>query len=120
MKSKSLKYFIPLMGILLIGALAFSACSTEKDNIEIEQPLFTFEWSTGGMLQTTKVMTDKEWSINPGYEEWIIPAKSETRFIVVGVKDNNSGAPRKGEIVIKCGNATAVLKVEQDGKIAAE
>ena len=120
MKFKLLKQLVLFICVICLGVVTFSSCSDDDDNIVIEQPTLTFKGVTGGEFQTTKVITDKEWSIREGHEDWIIPEKSEDKFIVIGVKDNPNATSREGKVVLVSGNATATVHVKQDGKETEE
>lgn len=113
-----LKRFAPLMIVLLLGILFFSGCSSGDDHIEIEQPNLTFEGVTGGEWQTTKVLTDGDWKIQPDHEDWITAVKQDGIFIVISVEDNTEETQRKGEVVLSSGSAKAVLTVWQEGAVA--
>jgi len=121
MKLKPFKQLAFFLGVLCLGLTTLSACSDDddpKDSVMIEQPTLTFEAVTDGVLQTTKVSADKEWSIRKNHENWITAQKSEGKFIVIGVSDNTGTGAREGKVVVECGKATATLTVKQAAKKA--
>ena len=113
---KKLNYLAFAFSVFILSVITLSGCSSDDDsNITLETNKFTFKAAESG-FQTTKVLTEGDWSIQEGYEDWIIPSKEETRFIVVGVKNNDTGATRKGVVVLTSGSDKATLTIEQEGK----
>lgn len=117
MNLKILKCIVLFISVFFVGGTIFSGCSDDDDNnIVIEQSTLDFEATTGGLFQSTKVITDGDWSIQKGYEDWIIPSKVESNFIVIGVEDNTGEGSREGKVTVIYGSSKAALTVKQAGK----
>jgi len=112
---KKLTYLALFFSVFNISLIALSGCSSDSDStITLETHKLEFKAVEGG-YKTTKVISEGEWSIQQGYEDWIIPSKQETNFITVGVKDNETKATRKGVVVLTSGDDKATLTIEQSG-----
>ena len=114
---KKLNHLAFLLIVLNLSVITLLGCSSDSDKsiITLETHKLVFEAVEGG-YKTTKVISEGEWSIQQGYEDWIIPSKQESHFITVGVKDNETKATRKGVVVLTAGDDTATLNIEQSGK----